>query len=281
MEKPTVKKVTLRERRKAQPLAKIYFSEDEKQTIAETVAKGLTIPQTKIFFYQCQALGLNPLLNEICAVTYRLKDGSTQMSIQVMRDGFLKIAHRSGKFAGMESGVKWIEGEAGKMEMVGWAKVFHKDFQVPLYQEADFKEYAIMERGGKPTLWAAKPRTMIKKVAESMALRKAFNVAGVYATEEMEKEIVELSASNELPQIEGGDQSATPAQLATIEALAHNLGEAVQVPKNKQEAAEIIKGLVMKRKPQKKVIEPKDIKVTQEVHADGISQLTERKGKKE
>ncbi|MBM3253109.1 MAG: phage recombination protein Bet [Candidatus Omnitrophica bacterium] len=276
MEKPIAKKVTLRERRKAQPLAKIYFSEEEKQTIAETVARGLTVPQTKIFFYQCQALGLNPLLNEICAVTYRLKDGSTQMSIQVMRDGFLKIAHRSGKFAGMESGVKWIEGEAGKMEMVGWAKVFHKDFQVPLYQEADFKEYAIMERGGKPTLWAAKPRTMIKKVAESMALRKAFNVAGVYATEEMEKEIVELSASNELPRLPDADAPATEAQIATIRSLDPEYSEEELKKVSKQIAAEIIKKLVSQPVKVKKEI----IEVTQKVHKDGISQIAERKEKK-
>jgi len=271
MEKPTVKKVTLRERRKAQPLAKIYFSEDEKQTIAETVAKGLTIPQTKIFFYQCQALGLNPLLNEICAVTYRLKDGSTQMSIQVMRDGFLKIAHRSGKFAGMESGVK----QNDKGELVGWAKVYHKDFQVPLYQEADFKEYAIMEKGGRPTLWAAKPRTMIKKVAESMALRKAFNVAGVYATEEMEKEIVDLSVSNELPRLPDADAPATEAQIATIRSLDPDYSEEELKKVSKQIAAEIIKKLASQK------VKKETIEVTQKVHKDGISQIAERKEKKE
>lgn len=168
------KKLTVKDRKKAQPSAVMLFSNEEKMTIANTVAKGLTEPQRNIFFYTCQALGLNPLLNEITAISY-----AGTMSIQVMRDGFLTIAHRSGKFAGLESGVK----EEGTKK-IGWARVYHKDFTVPVYQEADLPEYST----GK-NLWVSKPNTMIKKVAESMALRKAFNVSGVYAPEEMEREI--------------------------------------------------------------------------------------------
>src|SRR3990167_11220718 len=89
------KKVTLRDRKKAQPDAKLYFSEAEKATIASTVAISVDTPQRNIFFYTCQALGLNPLLNEICANPYKPRQPdntySSRMSIQVMRDGFLKI----------------------------------------------------------------------------------------------------------------------------------------------------------------------------------------------
>jgi len=57
------------------------------------------------------------------------------MSIQVMRDGFLTIAHRSGKFAGLESGVTVNDEKI----INGWAKVYHKDFTVPVYQEGIFR----------------------------------------------------------------------------------------------------------------------------------------------
>jgi len=103
--KKVQRKLTLRDRKRAQPDANLYFSEAERDAIVQTVAKKLDAAQVKIYFYQCQALGLNPLLNEITAIVYKGREGST-MSIQVMRDGFLKIAHRSGLFAGMESGVK-------------------------------------------------------------------------------------------------------------------------------------------------------------------------------
>ena len=190
-----VKKITLRDRKKAQPKAVVFFSDQEKKVIRDTVGKSLSDPQFNVFMYTCQALGLNPLLNEIACVTYRSHTtGETSMSIQVMRDGFLTVAHRSSKFAGLESGVyekgdKKIDGLIAS-ERTGWAKAYHKDFQVPVYQEADFSEYNAPTKGGKPTLWASKPKTMIKKVAEAMALRKAFNINGVYAPEEMDREII-------------------------------------------------------------------------------------------
>lgn len=241
----SVKKITLRDRKKAQPKAVIYFSEAEKKTIQETVAKKLDQSQTKIFFYTCQALGLNPLLNEICAVPYKDRTtGMSTMSIQVMRDGFLSIAHRSGKFAGLESGVKVDDN--GKI-IFGWAKVYHKDFSQPVYQEADFEEYNAPEKGGKPTLWKSKPKTMIKKVAESMALRKAFNVNGVYAPEEMDKElIVEAPKVLEVP---NGNNPASEEQLATIKSLDPEGKMKTKPLKDltKQEAVEMIQELLKKK----------------------------------
>jgi phage recombination protein Bet len=249
MEKPVTetKKISLRDRKKAQPGAKIYFSEEEKTAIKETVAKNLDIPQTKIFFYQCQALGLNPLINEIAAITYKTKnqDGtySSKMSIQVMRDGFLTIAHRSGKFAGIESGVRVDD----KGQLVGWAKVYHKDFDQPVSQEADFNEYA-MDRN---PLWKSKPKTMIKKVAESMALRKAFNANGVYAPEEMELEIAKEKLPDKPNAIENGDSKATDAQIQTIISLDKTQKEESLKTFTRQEAADLIRDL-SQRKPEKK-----------------------------
>lgn len=232
-------KLTLRERKKAQPKAVIFFSDQEKTVIKETVAKDLTEPQAKIFFYTCQALGLNPLLNEIAAVTYKDRaTGNRTLSIQVMRDGFLTIAHRSGKFAGLESGVNMSED--GKTIISGWAKVYHKDFNVPVSQEADFEEYSAPERNA---LWRTKPKTMIKKVAESMALRKAFNVNGVYAPEEMDREIAPVEESKPL-QIEGGEKPATEEQLGTLKAF----GFVPEGEMNRQEAAEKIKELATAKK---------------------------------
>ena len=256
MEKPMSvgqKKLTLRDKKKAQPFAKLYFSEDEKRTIIETVASKLSVPQVKIFFYTCQALGLNPMLNEICAVPYKDKYGNSTMSIQVMRDGFLTIAHRSGKFAGLESGV--YEADEKRKTMVGWAKVYHKDFNQPVYQEADFDEYNCPEKGGKKTLWYSKPKTMIKKVAESMALRKAFNVSGVYAAEEMESE-VEIAGELAAPTVEivGGDKPATEIQIKSIKALLKAKGLDGETPAivefdgmTKQQAADTIKKIAQMR----------------------------------
>jgi phage recombination protein Bet len=234
MESKKPAKLTLRDRKKAQPKAVIFFSEAEKATIKQTIGKRLSDEQFKIFLYTSQALGLNPLLNEIACVTYKDRDGSSTMSIQVMRDGFLTIAHRSGKFAGLESGVN----EDGERKY-GWAKVYHKDFTVPLYQEADFSEYSTGRN-----LWLSKPNTMIKKVAESMALRKAFNVNGVYAPEEMEKEVI--AEAPKVLEIPNGDAPATEEQIATIKALAPELKLDFE-GLTKQKASEFINELSQKK----------------------------------
>ena len=236
----TAKKVTLKDRKKAQPNAVLYFSDDEKKAIKEIVAKNLTDEQTKIFFYTCQALGLNPLVNEICAVTYKDRDGNTTMSIQVMRDGFLTIAHRSGKFAGLESGVNEVTTD-GKPSLVGWAKVYSKEFTVPVYQEADFGEYTTGRN-----LWISKPRTMIKKVAESMALRKAFNVSGVYASEEMEKEVGSQTVALKTLELENGNLPITQEQIKTIQAMDPEFNEEELKVMTKQQGAETIQKLATK-----------------------------------
>lgn len=246
-EKQKVKKITLADRKKAQPKAYLYFSEDEKLAISNTVAKDLLPAERSIFFYQCQALGLNPLLYEICAIVYTGKKGR-KMSIQVMRDGFLTIAHRSGKFAGIESGV--YEADEKRKNMVGWAKVYHRDYEHPVYQEVDFNEYNAPERN---ILWKTKPKTMIKKVAESMALRKAFNVSGVYAPEEMDLEIATDRGNGvkHLPESVDDNKIATEQQVSSIKAMGGEVKEPEKLSFGK--AKQLILDLANKKKGDKNV----------------------------
>jgi len=238
-EKTQNKTITLRERKKAQPKAVLRLSEIERGTIKETVASTLDQSQFNVFIYTCQALGLNPLLNEICAVPYKNKFGKKIMSIQVMRDGFLTIAHRSGKFAGLESDVKMSAD--GKTIISGWAKVYAKGFEVPVKQEAYFEEY----KTSINPLWASKPKTMIIKVAESMALRKAFNVNGVYSPEEMDKEIMTESATKQVEELVDGSKPATEAQITTIKSI----DKKFKVPEDftKQDAVDKIRELTTKK----------------------------------
>lgn len=54
----------------------------------------------------------------------------------------------------------------------------------------DFKEYYKAGKNGYPSMWDSKPKTMIAKVAEMHALRKAFpeELGAAYVEEEMERE---------------------------------------------------------------------------------------------
>ena len=111
----------------------------------------------------------------------------------VGRDGFLSIAHRTNQFAGIEttSGIREVpqleNGQWGlKPQLVTECTVWRKDSSKPFTAQVTYNEYCQNNSEGKPTkFWAEKPETMLKKVAESQALRKAFNIHGVYCPEEL------------------------------------------------------------------------------------------------
>lgn len=142
------------------------------QLLRDTCAKDCTANEFALFMYLAKAYKLDPLRHQIWAVKY----GNGPASIFTGRDGFLQIAHDSGQFDGMNSGVK-TEGE----DTIGWAEVYRKDMAHPFRVEVSMREYNTGKR-----IWAEKPRTMIQKVAESQALRRAFSVSGLYAPEEID-----------------------------------------------------------------------------------------------
>lgn len=149
----------------------VKWNEEDRKLIQNTVARNTTQSEFKLFLYTAMRYDLDPLIKEVWCVKY----GNSPAAIFTGRDGFLAIAHRSGVFDGMDSGVKMIDSE-----IVGWCRVYRKDMSHPFYVEAYLKEY----KGGPKTLWATKPRTMIQKVAESQCLRRAFNISGLYSPDE-------------------------------------------------------------------------------------------------
>ncbi|SHE47281.1 phage recombination protein Bet [Marinitoga hydrogenitolerans DSM 16785] len=166
----------------------IKFSSEEVQLIKETVAKGTTDVEFRFFLELAKRYDLDPFKKQIWCVKY----GNSPATIFTGRDGFLHIAHKSGKFASLKTFALVLDknGEVKEADvcpdprrLVG-AKcyVFRNDWKEPLVQSVLLREY----NTGKSN-WAKMPETMIKKVAESMALRKAFDVSGLYAPEEFDQ----------------------------------------------------------------------------------------------
>ena len=105
--------------------------------------------------------GLNPLLNQIYFVGRKAKVNSQwieKVSPMVGRDGFLTIAHKSGKFAGIETkttikqvptfdGNEWTE----ERDLVAICSVYRTDTERPFIVEVAFKEYAGKTRDGQLT----------------------------------------------------------------------------------------------------------------------------------
>lgn len=156
----------------------------------------VTDQEVMLFINISRYMKLNPFLREVYLVPYGDKYPA---SIIVSKDVFVKRAAAHPQCAGWEAGVivrkkdGSLEEREGSLvlddeELVGgWAKVYRKDWEVPLKNTVSFKEYVRYRKDGSlQSMWSEKPATMIKKVAEAQALREAFpeGLQGLYIAEE-------------------------------------------------------------------------------------------------
>lgn len=120
------------------------------------------------------------------------------MTIQTSIDGLRLVADRTDAYEG-QTPVQWC-GKDGIWRDI-WNEqahpvasrvgVFKKGFREALYAVAHWDEYVQKTKDGSlAQFWAKMPRLMLGKVAEALALRKAFpnELSGIYATEEIEAE---------------------------------------------------------------------------------------------
>lgn len=157
------------------------------------------------FLAHCRRTGLDPIARQIYAIERGGKWG-----IQVSIDGFRLVAERSRQYGGQvpvqwtadgETWVDvWVKNEPPAAARVG---VIRRDFTEVLYAVARFEAYAVYDeewageypnrrKTGKKTLsdmWARMHAEQIAKVAEALALRKAFpmELSGLYTDEEMDQ----------------------------------------------------------------------------------------------
>jgi len=158
----------------------------------DTVRKYLVSGQGKItdqevmmFLKLCEYQKLNPFLREV----YLIKYGSDPATMVTGKETFLKRAYRHPKYQGHKTGIS----EDGQ---IAWAEVYVEDYQVPIRCEVDYAEYVGKKRDGTVNrMWAAKPNTMLKKVALVQALREAFpeTFGGMYSQEEINTIDIPLS----------------------------------------------------------------------------------------
>lgn len=184
-------------------------------TVRRYISKEANEQEILMFIELCKAQKLNPFVRD----AYLVKYGSNPAQIIVGKDVFIKRANSNPNFDGMKAGIvvldkngQIVEREGalklrGEELVGGWCEVYLKDKKVPIRTLVSFDEYAQRTKTGQlNSMWQNKGATMIRKVAQSHALREAFpeDLRGLYQQEEMgvvenlpQKEIIPGMASAE------------------------------------------------------------------------------------
>lgn len=183
----------------------LILTNKHKELIKNQIAPTATKEELDLFFMMAYRTKLDPLLKQLYFIKYG-KGDRANVSYVTSIDGYRIIAHRTGQFAGIDE-PNYKHTKKGIL----WSctiTVYRKDSDRGFSATVHFKEY----NTGK-NLWSKMPMTMIAKVAEAHALRKAFphDLSGIYTTDEMDQ-----ADKNRTPK---PPKLATKAQIEEIEEL--------------------------------------------------------------
>ena len=170
------------------------YTPEEIAIIKNTVAKGCNDLELSYFLNVAKVYQLNPFTKQI----WCYKDNKGNVIIFAGRDGFLSKAQRDPRWNGIASDVI-REGEEYKLniatgeishskDVLSKAKIIGayaicrpKNCEIATIEWADFDTY---NKGYN--VWKSDPVAMIKKVAESHCLSKAYGISGLAVEEDFE-----------------------------------------------------------------------------------------------
>ena len=186
------------------------YKSDEIALIKSTVAKGTTDTELAYFINVCKSVQLNPFNKEI----WCYKDNKGNLLVFTGRDGFLSKAQSNPAFNGIRScevcendefsldiannKIKHTFGKGERGKIIGaYAIAFRKDGE-PTIEYVNIGDY-----DKKQFTWNTHKAAMIKKVAETNALKKGFGISGVQSEYDFEiKNNIALPLEKEKSELE-------------------------------------------------------------------------------
>jgi phage recombination protein Bet len=193
--------------------APLTYSAAQLQLLKDTIAKGSSDLEFEIFIEVAKAKRLDPLKKQIHFVKrWDSELGRYVWTPQTGIDGYRLIADRTGSYApGSET--RYDYDKDGKLvSATAFVKKWVRGEWHPISATAFYDEYVQFKKDGSPTsMWRQRPRLMLAKCAEALALRKAFpdELSGLYTHEEMAQ--AQIEAGSIPAQIEASVVSSLPA----------------------------------------------------------------------
>ena len=158
-------------------------TEAQVRVLQRTICSKFTAEQLLLYLTICRRKNVDPFTE---AYVFPSSDGGLAFGLRI--DGMRALAMRTGQYVRRE--VETLlspPGPDGKRQLIGAvARVWRRGMEAPVEEQAYLAEYD--RPGGKG--WEQFPETMIRKVAESKALRAAFPdaLSGVYEPAEIQRE---------------------------------------------------------------------------------------------
>jgi phage recombination protein Bet len=171
------------------------------ELIKTQIAKRATPEEFDLFIMMARRTRLDPLLKQLYFMKYKDNRKSQEAGCRCYGectcgkavyspatyvtsiDGYRIIAHRTNDFAGIDEPI-YTRPTPTSLPTHCTVKVYRKSSNRAFSATVKFSEYTT----GKQ-MWASMPETMIAKVAEAHALRKAFpqDLSGIYTNDEMDQ----------------------------------------------------------------------------------------------
>lgn len=185
------------------------YSDRDLEVFQKTVAVGASREELAAFLYLANRYALDPFLGEILLIRTRVKrpDGTYQegLRVYVPRDGWLKVASRHPEYEGLRSAAVYERDEfvadqgAGSVthritspvrgRLLGAYAVAYRKGRPPYLAVVSLEEVR-----GKSAAWDTHPAIMAQTRAEVYAIRRQFQVTGLYAPEEFGVDSESLAA---------------------------------------------------------------------------------------